>query len=99
MAILQIAFLSSPIIGFLLPLYAAITGSHRAAYVAAAFSLPACIYAAGAPSFYYVPIVFPILTIAGGRMLDTKRTVALWLLFSPHIITALWFLIRIAVEA
>ena len=99
MAFIQIVFLLSLILSVFLPLCATFPGWHRAAYVAAAVSLPICIYTAGYPSFYYVPLIFPVLTVAGGKLLRTRRTIALWLLFSPHFITAIWLVIGVAIEA
>jgi hypothetical protein len=86
---MQIAFLTISFLGVFLPIIAAITGNHRTAYVAAALSLPICFYAAGLPIFYFIPLTFPFLTVAGGKLLTTRRTLALWLLFSPHFISVI----------
>lgn len=89
MALTQITFLISSILGIILPFFSAITNSQRTAYIAAALSIPICFYVAGAPTFYYVPLIFPILTVMGGYLLPTRRTLAIWLLLSPHIISTL----------
>jgi hypothetical protein len=96
MELIQIALLFSLILSAFLPLLATLPDLHRAAYMAAAASLPICIYTAGYPIFYYVPLIFPFLFIAGGKLLRTRRTIALWLLFSPHLITAILLVIGVA---
>ncbi len=91
--IIQITFLLATVFSLVLPLYAAFTGRPRAAYVAAALSLPYCYYVAGAPSTYYVPLIFPLLTASGGTLLRARRTIALWLLFFPYAITLIWLVL------
>ena len=97
MAFIQIAFFLLLILSVFLPFCATFPGWHRAAYVAAAASLPICYYAAGYPGFFNVPLIFPVLTVAGGKLLRTQRTTGLWLLFSPHLILAIFFAIGFAI--
>lgn len=98
MTFIQIAFFSLLFLSVFLPFCATLPGWYRAAYVAAAASLPICYYLSGSPVSFNVPLIFPVLTVAGGKLLRTRRTIGLWLLFSPHLITVIWLVIRIAIE-
>jgi hypothetical protein len=54
-----------------------------AAYCAALVAVPICVYLAMYPIAFFIPLIFPLLLVYGGRNVARKRQVAL-LCYLPY---------------
>jgi hypothetical protein len=78
----------------LLP-FAVHSGKHGWAYLSAVLASPICLFVAGYPSTFYIPVLFPLGIWLGALCIKKGRTSLALLFFSPYII--LWIGVVITV--
>lgn len=82
----------------LLPLYAVRTGKHGWAYFSAVLASPMCLYVAGYPALFYIPILFPFGILAGAVCIKKGRSGLALLFFAPYMILWVGIVITFAVN-
>ena len=76
-------------------LYALRTGKYHSAYVSAALATPICLFVAGYPGLYFVPVLFPIGILLGANFIKRQRLGLAILCFAPFLI--LWLCLLVIV--
>lgn len=74
------------------------SGKYGWAYVSAAIATPICLFVAGYPALYYVPIVFPIGILMGAHYIKRQRPNLALLCFAPYLILWLGIFVSILVN-
>jgi len=86
-------FFGTAIASAVLLLYALLSGKYGWAYLSAVFALPLCLYVAGYPATYYVPVLFPVAILLGAMFIKKQRPGWALLFFAPYLV--LWLSIMV----
>jgi len=79
-------FASATILSFVLIIVALFMTKGIPAYIAALLSLPCSLYLA--LGLYVVPVLFPLLIVLGGYLLNQRKTVKAALCFAPYLLAS-----------
>jgi len=92
-AIIFYVFYGTAISSAVLLLFALLSGKYGWACLSAVLALPLCLYVAGYPATYYVPVLFPVAILLGAIFIKKQRPGWALLFFAPYLV--LWVSIMV----